>query len=134
MILPCTALGLSYAGMIARMTRTSMLEVLRADYVRTARAKGLAAQVVTFRHAFKNALIPLITVMGMTVGALVGGSVITETVFSIPGVGRLVVDGVVRRDFPVVQAGLLVVTVGYLASTLLVDVLYVWFDPRIRYD
>ncbi|MBN1318709.1 MAG: ABC transporter permease [Anaerolineales bacterium] len=134
LILPCTALGLSYAGMIARMTRTSMLEVLRADYVRTAHAKGLKLRIVTVRHIFRNALIPLTTVLGVTVGALVGGSVITETVFGIAGVGRLVVDGVVRRDIPVVQGGLLVVTFGYLLSTLIVDVLYVWFDPRIRYD
>lgn len=134
LILPCTALGLSYAGMIARMTRTSMLEVLRADYVRTAHAKGLKSRMVTIRHIFRNALIPLTTVLGVTVGALVGGSVITETVFGIAGVGRLVVDGVVRRDIPVVQGGLLVVTLGYLVSTLVVDVLYVWFDPRIKYE
>lgn len=134
MVLPCTTLGLVYAGMVARMTRTSMLEVLGADYVRTARAKGLKERSVIYAHALRTALIPMITVMGLGVGELIGGSVVTETVFNIPGLGRLVVDGVLRRDFPVVQGGLLIVALGFLLTTLLVDMLYAWADPRIRYN
>ncbi len=134
MILPCTALGLVYAGMIARMTRTCVLEVLNLDYVQTARAKGLPQRTVIFRHALRNALIPLSTVVGLAVGAMLGGAVITETVFNIRGLGRLIVDGILSRDFPVVQGGILVVTVGYLITTLVVDLGYAWLDPRIRYE
>jgi peptide/nickel transport system permease protein len=134
MILPCTALGLVYAGMIARMTRTCLLEVLNQDYVRTARAKGLRERAVIIRHALRTALIPLSTVVGMSVGGMLGGSVITETVFNIRGLGRLIVEGVTMRDFPVVQGGLLVVTLGYLITTLVVDLSYAWLDPRIRYE
>lgn len=134
MILPCTALGLSYAGMIARMTRTSMLEIMNLDYVRTARAKGLHERAVTLRHTLRNALIPLSTIVGLAVGSMLGGSVITETVFNINGLGRLIVEGVMHRDFPVVQGGLLVITIGYLITTLLVDLSYTWLDPRIRYE
>jgi peptide/nickel transport system permease protein len=134
MILPCTALGLVYAGMIARMTRTCVLEVLNLDYVQTARAKGLPQRAVIFRHALRNALIPLSTVVGLAVGAMLGGAVITETVFNIRGLGRLIVDGILSRDFPVVQGGILVVTVGYLVTTLVVDLGYAWLDPRIRYE
>lgn len=134
MILPCTALGLVYAGMIARMTRTCVLEVLNLDYVQTARAKGLPQRTVIVRHALRNALIPLSTVVGLAVGAMLGGAVITETVFNIRGLGRLIVDGILSRDFPVVQGGILVVTVGYLVTTLVVDLGYAWLDPRIRYE
>lgn len=134
LILPCTVLGLVYAGMIARMTRTCVLEVLNLDYVQTARAKGLRQRAVIARHALRNALIPLSTVVGLSVGALLGGAVITETVFNIRGLGRLIVDGILSRDFPVVQGGLLVVTVGYLVTTLVVDLGYAWLDPRIRYE
>ena len=133
MILPCTVLGLVYAGMIARITRTSVLEVLNLDYVQTARAKGLRQRTVIMRHALRNALIPLSTVIGISIGAMLGGAVITETVFNIRGLGRLIVDGILYRDFPVVQGGLLVVAVGYLVTTLVVDLAYSWLDPRIRY-
>ena len=134
MILPCTSLGLAYSAMIARMTRTSMLEVLRMDYVRTAQAKGLRQRVVILRHAFRNALIPVITVIGLGAGSLLGGSAVTETVYNLPGVGRLVVEAVKRRDYFVVQGGILAITATYLVINLLVDLLYVGIDPRIRYD
>jgi peptide/nickel transport system permease protein len=134
LLMPCVSLGLAYSAMIARMTRTSMLEVLRMDYVRTAQAKGLRRGVVILRHAFRNALIPIATVVGMSAGGLLGGSAVTETVYTLPGVGRLVVEAVSRRDYLVVQGGILVITVTYLIMNLLVDVLYVWIDPRIRYD
>lgn len=134
MVLPCISLGLAYSAMIARMTRTSMLEVLRMDYVRTAQAKGLRQRVVILRHAFRNALIPVITVIGLGAGSLLGGSAVTETVYNLPGVGRLVVEAVKRRDYFVVQGGILAITATYLVINLLVDLLYVGIDPRIRYD
>lgn len=133
-LLPGVSLGLAFAAVIARMTRTSMLEVLRIDYIRTARAKGLRRWVVIMRHAFKNALIPVITVIGLSFGALLGGSAVTETVYNIPGVGRLIVEAVLRRDYPVIQGGILALTVTYLIVNLLVDLLYAWVDPRIRYE
>jgi len=132
--LPALSLGLINAALIARMTRSSMLEVLRADYVRTARAKGLRERLVVYRHVFKNALIPIVTVIGIVAGSLLGGSVITETVFNLPGVGRMVVEAVKHRDYPVVQGGILFVTCTYLVINLLVDLLYAWINPRIRYD
>lgn len=132
LILPGTTLGLGSAAMIARFTRTSMLEVLRQDYVTVARAKGLAENVVLFRHALRNALVPIVTVIGITLGGLLGGAVIIEMVFNISGVGRMVVDAVKRRDYPLVQGGILVVTATYLLINLLVDALYAWMDPRIR--
>lgn len=134
LVLPGVSLGLAYAASIARITRTSMLEVLRMDYVRTAEAKGLRRWTVILRHAFKNALIPVITVVGLSFGGLLGGSAVTETVYTLPGVGRLVVEAVQRRDYPVIQVGILALTATYLLVNLLVDVLYVWTDPRIRYD
>ena len=134
LVLPGVSLGLAYAASIARITRTSMLEVLRMDYVRTAEAKGLRRWTVILRHAFKNALIPVITVVGLSFGGLLGGSAVTETVYTLPGVGRLVVEAVQRRDYPVIQVGILALTATYLIVNLLVDVLYVWTDPRIRYD
>lgn len=134
MILPCACLGLAYAAMIARMTRTSMLEVLRTDYVRTARAKGLRPRAVLLGHAFRNALVPIVTVTGLVVGELLGGSPITETVFNLPGVGRLVAEGVLRRDYIIVQGGILILAASYLLVNLAVDLLYVRIDPRIRYE
>lgn len=134
LLLPGISLGLAFAAVVARMTRTSMLEVLRIDYIRTARAKGLRQWVVIMRHAFRNALIPVLTVIGLSFGALLGGSAVTETVYTIPGVGRLIVEAVLRRDYPVIQGGILALTVTYLAVNLLVDLLYAWADPRIRYD
>jgi len=110
-----------------------MLEVLREDYIRTARAKGLREFVVLVRHAFKNAAIPVVTIIGLTLAALVGGLVVTEAVFAIPGVGRLIVDSVLRRDYPVIQGVMLMVTIGFLAVNLLVDMLYGYLDPKIRY-
>jgi peptide/nickel transport system permease protein len=133
-ILPALAMGLGYAGIIARFARTSLLEVLRTDYVRTARAKGLRETAVLIRHALKNALIPILTVIGIGFGELLGGAVVIESAFAMPGVGRMVLDAVKRRDYPVIQGGLLVVTVTYLTVNLLVDLLYAWIDPRIRYD
>jgi peptide/nickel transport system permease protein len=134
LVLPGVSLGLAYAASIARITRTSMLEVLRMDYVRTAQAKGLRNMVVIGRHAFRNALIPVLTVVGLSFGGLLGGSAVTETVYTLPGVGRLVVEAVQRRDYPVIQGGILALTVTYLVINLLVDLLYAWTDPRIRYE
>ena len=131
--LPAVALGFSQAALVARMTRASMLEVLRQDYIRTARAKGLPERIVHYRHALKNALIPTITVIGVVVTILVGGAVVTETVFNIPGAGRLVVNAVLRRDYPVIQGAILVVATIYVVINLLVDLVYVYVDPRIRY-
>jgi len=111
-----------------------MLEVLRMDYVRTAHAKGLRKWVVIGRHAFKNAFIPVLTVIGLSFGGLLGGSAVTETVYTLPGVGRLIVEAVQRRDYPVIQVGILALTATYLLINLVVDVLYVFIDPRIRYD
>jgi peptide/nickel transport system permease protein len=131
--LPAVALGFSQAALVARITRASMLEVLQQDYVRTARAKGLDWIMVNFRHALKNALLPTITVVGVVAAVLVGGAVVTETVFTIPGAGRLVVNAVLRRDYPVVQGAILMVAFLYVLINLLIDVLYVYIDPRIRY-
>lgn len=132
-ILPAFALGVSQAALVARMTRASMLEVLQTDYVRTARAKGLPARLVYIRHGLKNALLPTITVLGVVMTVLVGGTVVTETVFTMPGAGRLVVNSVLRRDYPVVQGAILMVAVAYVLINLLVDIIYVYIDPRIRY-
>jgi peptide/nickel transport system permease protein len=132
--LPCLSLGLGEAAILARVTRTSMLEVLRSDYLRTARAKGLREATVIYAHALRNVLIPIITVAGMSAGVFLGGSVVTETVYSLPGVGRMIVEGVVRRDYPVIQGGILVVTLTYLVINLVVDLLYMVVDPRVRYE
>ncbi|HEY8497260.1 MAG TPA: nickel ABC transporter permease [Limnochordales bacterium] len=134
LVLPSITLGLSSAAIIARMTRSSMLEVLRQDYVRTARAKGVPERGVVLRHAFRNALIPVVTVMGLQFGNLLGGAVLTETVFAWPGIGRLMVGAITGRDYPVVQGAVLAVAVGFILVNLLVDVLYAYIDPTIRYD
>jgi peptide/nickel transport system permease protein len=134
LILPGAALGLGYSGIIARFARTSMLEVLRQDYMSTARAKGLRERVVLLRHGFRNALIPILTMVGIGFGDLLGGAVIVETVFSMPGVGRMILDAVKRRDYPLIQGGIFVVTATYLLVNLLTDLAYAWVDPRIRYD
>lgn len=134
LVLPAVTLGLSSAAIIARMTRSSMLEVLRQDYVRTARAKGVPERGVVLRHAFRNALIPVVTVMGLQFGNLLGGAVLTETVFAWPGIGRLMVGAITARDYPVVQGAVLTVAVGFILINLLVDVLYAYIDPTIRYD
>ncbi|MGI8554454.1 MAG: ABC transporter permease [Dehalococcoidia bacterium] len=134
LLLPSTVLGLAYTALIARMTRSSMLEVLRQDYVRTARSKGLRERMIISRHAFRNALIPIITVLGLAAGELLAGSVITETIFTLPGIGRLIVDAIKRRDYPLVQGGILAITLSYLFINLLVDLVYAWVDPRIHYS
>jgi peptide/nickel transport system permease protein len=132
MILPALTLGLVQVGFIARMARASMLDTLSQDYVRTANAKGLAKLHVVLRHALPNAMIPILTVIGIVSGALLGGAVIVEQVFSIPGIGRLIVGAIASRDFPVLQGGLLFLAVVYLAINLVVDILYAVVDPRVR--
>jgi peptide/nickel transport system permease protein len=134
LVLPAVALGSASTAIIARQTRSGMLEVLRQDYVRTARAKGLVERVVVLRHALKNALIPTVTVVGLQVGYLLGGAVLTETVFARPGLGRLLVDSIARRDIAVVQTTIMLLSVTFVLVNLLVDLLYVKLDPRIRYD
>jgi peptide/nickel transport system permease protein len=133
LILPSLALGGIYIALIARITRTAMLEVLSQDYVRTAKAKGLTQRAVLFRHALKNAAVPVVTVIGIGIALLIGGAVATETVFSIPGLGRLTVDSILRRDYPVIQGVILFFSAVYLLVNLLVDLSYLALDPRIRY-
>jgi ABC-type dipeptide/oligopeptide/nickel transport system permease component len=116
-----------------RQVRSSMLDVMTQDYIRTARAKGLRERPIITRHAFKNALIPVVTIVGLQIGAVIEGAIITETIFSWPGVGRLVVDSITGLDYPVVQAVVLVSALSFMLSTLAVDVLYAWLDPRISY-
>ena len=130
--LPAFTLACVQIGFIARMTRSSMLEVLSQDFIRTARAKGLSEPAVVLRHGLGNAMVPIITVMGIMVGALLGNAVVTEQVFSIPGVGRLIIGAVLSRDFPVIQGSLLFLALIYLAANILVDVLYAAVDPRVR--
>ncbi|HYA51125.1 MAG TPA: ABC transporter permease [Streptosporangiaceae bacterium] len=131
--LPAITLGVALAAVITRTLRSSMLEALSEDYIRTARAKGLTDGAVVRRHALRNALIPVVTVLGLQLGTLIGGAVITEYVFALPGVGRLVVDAVFARDYPLVQGVVLLIAVGFIMSNLLVDLLYGWIDPRIRH-
>ena len=134
LVMPATALGLISAAVLARLVRSGMLAVLRQEYVVTARAKGLAPRVVVLRHALKNALIPTITMLGLQLGALLGGAVVTETIFSRPGVGRLAVDAILSRDFPLVQGTVLFTAVAYVLVNLLVDISYAAVDPRVRYQ
>ncbi len=134
MILPMLVLGTVVAAQVMRMTRASLLEAMRQDFIRTARAKGLADSVVVNRHALKNALIPIITVIGVQVGYLLGGAVVTEQVFTLPGVGWLVLNAVYERDYPLVQGTILFIAALFMLSNLLVDLLYAYLDPRIRYD
>jgi peptide/nickel transport system permease protein len=132
--LPAMTLGILGSGFIARMTRSAMLEVLSQDYIRTAQAKGLMSRRVVIRHALRNALIPIVTVIGLAAGTLMAGGVITvETVFAIPGVGLLVISSILRRDFPVIQGVLLYVSVVYVLVNLTIDLLYVFLDPRVKY-
>jgi peptide/nickel transport system permease protein len=132
--LPSLTLGMALAAVVARTLRSSLLETLSEDFVKTARAKGLDESAVIIRHTMKNALIPVVTVLGLQFGTLIGGAVITEYIFALPGVGRLVVDAVFARDYPQVQGVVLVITVGFIVCNLLVDVVYGWLDPRIRYS
>ncbi|MBV9783653.1 MAG: ABC transporter permease [Acidisphaera sp.] len=133
LILPAVTLGGIYIALIARITRATMLEVLSQDYVRTARAKGLGQNSVLFLHALKNAAVPIATVIGLGVALLIGGAVVTETVFAIPGLGRLTVDAILRRDYPVIQGVVLLFSFAFVLVNLLVDLTYTFFDPRIRY-
>jgi peptide/nickel transport system permease protein len=133
MILPTVALGLVYVALLARITRATMLEVLSQDYVRTAKAKGVGQREMLFVHALKNAAVPIVTVLGIGVALLIGGAVITESVFAIPGLGRLTVDAILRRDYPVIQGVVLLFSFVYVLVNLGVDLLYTLFDPRIRY-
>lgn len=133
MIMPSVALGVVYMALIARITRASMLDVLAQDYVRTANAKGLAPSTVLIGHALKNAAVPVVTIIGIGVALLIGGVVVTETVFAIPGLGRLTVDAILRRDYPIIQGLTLLFSAIYVIVNLLVDLSYTLFDPRIRY-
>lgn len=134
LILPSLVLGFSVSGSLARLVRSSMLEVMRQDYITTARAKGLAGRVVVLRHALRNALIPVVTMLGLQFGYLLGGTVIIETVFSRRGLGRTIVDAIMWKDLPVVQGGVLITATTYMLVNLLVDISYAFIDPRIRYD
>ena len=134
MLLPVLSLSAVLMAVVMRMMRSSMLEVLGQDYVRTARSKGLRERVVLIRHAFKNAAIPVITVQGIQVGYLLGGAVVIEQIFGMPGIGWLILNGIYQRDYPVVQAGVLFVAVVFVVVNLLVDLIYAYLDPRIRYD
>lgn len=133
LILPTLTVGLTDAAITARMVRSSMLEQIRQDYIRTARSKGLREEKILYKHALKNAMIPIVTLFGMRLGLIFGGSVIIETVFSIPGIGKLIVDSIFSRDYPVVQGSLLVLTALVLIGNLIADILYAVVDPRIKY-
>ncbi|MED4784884.1 ABC transporter permease [Brevibacillus choshinensis] len=134
MIMPAISLGVMQAALIARMTRSSMLEVLNENYIRTAEAKGLKQRIVIMKHAFRNALIPILTVIGLSFATLIGGAVVTETVFNIPGIGKLIVNSVMRRDYEVIQGTILMVAACYVLINLAVDMLYAIIDPRVKYD
>jgi peptide/nickel transport system permease protein len=134
LLMPAVALGAALAASLTRMTRSSMLEVMGQDYIKTARAKGLAERTVIVAHALRNALIPTVTVMGLQIGQLLGGALIIEEIFSLPGVGRLTIHAVYDRDFPLVQGAVLFIAMVFTVVNLLVDILYVYLDPRIHYD
>ncbi len=132
LILPAFALGAIQAALIARVTRSSMLDVLNANYIKTARSKGVKKNVVIFKHALKNAFIPILTVIGQTFGQLIAGAVVIETVFNIPGIGQLIINAIMRRDFEVIQGTILLIAFSYVIINLIVDLLYGFFDPRVR--
>jgi peptide/nickel transport system permease protein/oligopeptide transport system permease protein len=134
LVLPAITLGINATALLARMTRGTLLEVLSQDYIRTGRAKGLAERVVIFKHALRNALIPVVTVVGLEFGTLLSGAVITETIFAWPGLGQLLVGSILARDYPVVQGAVLLVAISFVLINLLVDLLYAAIDPRVRYD
>ncbi len=133
-ILPAITLGAFAMASIARLTRSAVLETMRQDFIRTARAKGLNEVVVLTRHNLKNAAIPIVTIMGLQFGTLLGGAVVTETVFAWPGIGRLAIQSIFNRDYPVVQSAVLLVAMAFVVVNLLVDLAYGWLDPRIRYS
>lgn len=132
-LLPALMLGLHHSGSIARMTRANLLEVLRADYIRTARSKGLIERAVILGHGFRNSLVPTLSVIGVVIAVIIGGSPVTETVFAIPGVGRLMIESVLRRDFPMIQGVILLIAASVAFVNLIVDLSYAWLDPRITY-
>ncbi len=132
MTLPALALAITQMGVVARMTRSSMLDVLGQDYIRTARAKGMRRRTVIFKHALRNALVPIVTVVGVMTGVLLGGAVVIESVFSLPGVGRLIIGAIQRRDYPIIQGGLLITAATFVFVNILVDLVYGWLDPRVR--
>jgi ABC-type dipeptide/oligopeptide/nickel transport system permease component len=134
LILPAFALSLSFGALITRMVRSTMLEVMGEDYIRTARAKGLASVSVYGGHAFRNALIPVITVIGLQFGMVLGGAVLTETIFNIPGLGRLLVEAASRRDYPLIQGVVLVTALAFVLVNLFVDLCYAMVNPRVRFD
>jgi peptide/nickel transport system permease protein len=133
MAMPTMALGVTYIALISRITRASVLEVLTQDYIRTAQAKGLSTRAVLLRHALKNASVPIVTTIGIGVALLIGGVVVTESVFAIPGLGRLTVDAILRRDYPIIQGVILIFSGAYVIVNLFVDIIYTFLDPRIRY-
>jgi peptide/nickel transport system permease protein len=133
LVLPAITLGTALAAILARMVRATLLEVLHEDYIRTARAKGLRGSAVIFHHALRNASLPIITILGLQLGTLLGGAVITETIFAWPGIGQLTMEAIQRRDYPVVQACILLISLSYVMVNTLTDVLYAWLDPRVRY-
>jgi peptide/nickel transport system permease protein len=133
-VLPALTLGTAMAAILSRMIRSSLLDILTEDYMRTAKAKGLPESLIILRHGLRNALLPLITLLGLQLGALLGGAVITETIFSWPGIGSLVVEAIQRRDYPVVQASVLVISLSYVLINFLTDLAYAWADPRIRLE
>jgi peptide/nickel transport system permease protein len=134
LLLPTISLSLALMAIVMRMTRSSMLEVLRQDYIQTARAKGLLPRVIMVRHALKNAFIPVITILGVQLGALLGGTVLIEVIFGLPGIGRLLIDAINTRDYPMLQGTVLFIAVAFVVVNLLVDLLYAYLDPRIRYS
>jgi ABC-type dipeptide/oligopeptide/nickel transport system permease component len=133
MVMPVMALAANSMAIQARMTRASMLDVLRQDYIRTARAKGQHERLVVYRHALRNALLPIVTVIGLQFGTLLGGAVLTETVFAWPGIGRLLVDAIGYRDYPIIQGTVLVIAIGFVLTNIIVDIIYAYLDPRIHY-
>ena len=133
LVLPSLALGIVYMALIARITRASMLDVLSQDYIRTAQAKGVSSRQMLLGHALKNAAVPIVTVIGIGIALLISGVVVTETVFAIPGIGRLTVDAILRRDYPIIQAVTLLFSGVYVLINLAVDMSYVFLDPRIKY-
>ena len=132
LVLPAITLGTALAAVLSRMVRSTLLEVLNEDYIRTARAKGLSESSVVLKHGLRNALLPVITLLGLQLGVLLGGAVITETVFSWPGIGKLTIDAILKRDYPVVQACVLLISLAYVFVNVMTDLVYAWVDPRIR--
>jgi len=134
LVLPALTLGTALSAILARMVRSTLLEVLNEDYIRTARAKGLRESAVVIHHALRNAALPIITVLGLQLGTLLGGAVITEIIFAWPGIGQLTIDAIHRRDYPVVQACILLISLSYVLVNTLTDIVYAWLDPRVRYS